>query len=238
MSRLGFFVLPILLGLIRGLLGWWTYDVGMFEQWRDLPADFLRPHKPIDILGGDFDAAGIPYIYVETTEGNTYSCQRPSDMLILDKCRVQTDSPQIGANGEGCETHHRDVARRRRFVISDPPGTTTDRIRLELCGSSSSVYEYALLEDSTVRVWRHVPKYPWDMIGIALSVGMGGCPGVSVGLVLSYLGRRWLQQGLEMREPGGVGRMDRDLRSPTRHAAMARSGCLQSTISLPTWNAL
>ena len=189
MSRLRFFILPILLGLIGGFLCWWTNDVGMFVKWRPLPTDLLRPQKPIDILGGNFDAGGLPYIYIETTEGNIYSCQRPSDLLMINKCWVQTNSPQIGTNDEGCETNPEDVARHRRFVISDPPGTTTDRIRLEICGASSGVYEYVLLEDGTVWAWWFAPKYPWNMIGIAISVGMGGCPGISVGLVLSYLGR-------------------------------------------------
>ena len=194
MSRLKFLVLPVLLGLIGGFLGWWTNDVGMTVKWRDLPTEFLRPRKPIDILGGNFDADGLPYIYVETDDGNIYSCQRPAPLLELFKCWVQTDSPQIGTHDKECETNPEDVARHRRFVVSDPPGTPVDRIRLEICGASSGVYEYVLLENGTIWVWYFAPKYPWDMIGSAISVGLGGCPGISVGLILSYLGRRWLQR--------------------------------------------
>lgn len=194
MSRLRFFILPLLLGLIGGFLVLWASDVGLFVKWRPLPTDLLRPQKLIDLLGGNFDADGLPYVYVETDDGNSYSCQWPPPLLLINRCWIQTQSPHIGASDKGCENNLGGAARHRRFIISAPPDITTDRIRLEVCGASSSVYEYALLEDGTVWVWSLAPKHPLDMIGTAILILLGGCPGILVGLILSYVGRRWLQQ--------------------------------------------
>lgn len=204
MSRIRFFILPILLGLIGGFLGWWMGYVGMFVEWKSLPTDLLRPQKPIDVLGGNFDADGHPYIYIETDDGKLYSCQYPVDVrnfLMLYKCWVQTDSPQIGTSDKGCDANSNDVARHRWLVISEPPGTVTDRIRLEICGASSGVYEYVLLEDGTVWVWYSIrngptfqPKFLWEMFETILFIGIWICPGISIGLILSYVGQRWLRR--------------------------------------------
>jgi hypothetical protein len=162
----------------------------------------LRPQKPVDILGGDFDEDDHPYVYIETDDGKRYSCQYPGDVrtfLVFNRCWVQTDSPQIGIRDKGCDSNSKEVARHRRLIISEPPGNVVDRIRLELCGElSSGVYEYVLLDDGTVWVWSSTrseysfqPKILWDLIEVTLFVGIWVCPGIIIGLILSFL---WLKK--------------------------------------------